>query len=568
MAPVLHVDQLLRAEGIRSNHVHDEWTGVSLQRWKDLLVTVSPNSTTEKRESYVATCPAASSLVIPLWLNALWEISRDKTCLLEFLLAIERATQQSILNDDELGNALRHDPVAQREWAAKTFAPKSLNSDAVAHALDILITSSPQNDPAVWSQALEVTCASMAVQHAYKPAIAPGKYGYDGGEPKSDCVEVTVRELFDLLLWDESNGSFDLARLPPTVSQELVGLYEQHADGERWFQVLSNLPGCEYLMVSPNGKPYELSPTLANIAEVTRLLLGARGGERAGSLHNISQIWANQHKKLHVSVRVSRHRAALGEEMVTHEIATVFLEGGKNGIEMRLDKAHGICTVTHLRFQSSNLDDDSITTLLSQMNDADPALKTLGLAMIGDRGLLQVSGAKTNSNLLAKLLATPFGPDRRGLLHVVGTPDLARRERDVMRALEESQDVIHRALSEICNMQGEPALQRQLLLWMLSETPTIIDDELSRAHIARHDPRIEKMMLALPTDLLLDDTIHDALESSWAVRGKLVTRLVQMQLGRLPATRDVIKGLSVGEILSLVSLYALASLTQQRPKSA
>jgi hypothetical protein len=202
------------------------------------------------------------------------------------------------------------------------------------------------------------------------------------------------------------------------------------------------------------------------------------------------------------------------------------------------------------------------------MNDVEPALKTLALAMIGDRGLLQVSSANANSELLAKLLATPFGPDRKGLLHVVGTPDLARRQRDVIRALENSKDVIRRALSEISNMQGEPELQRQLLLWMLSETPVIIDDESSRAHVKRHDPKIEKIVLALPTDLLMDDSIQDALQSSWAVRGKLVTRLVQLQSGQLSAAHDIIKGLSVGEILSLVSLYARVSLTQHRPNSA
>ncbi|KAI2495810.1 hypothetical protein MHU86_18696 [Fragilaria crotonensis] len=114
--------------------------------------------------------------------------------------------------------------------------------------MDVLMTDSPTKNHVEWSRALEVTCASMAIQHAYKPAIAPGKYGYDGGDPKSDCVEVTVRELFDLLLWDESTGTFDLSRLPPTATRELIDLYEQQGDGERWFHVLSDLPGCDYLM--------------------------------------------------------------------------------------------------------------------------------------------------------------------------------------------------------------------------------------------------------------------------------------------------------------------------------
>lgn len=168
---------------------------------------------------------------------------------------------RAILNNDEIGNALRHDPANRREWSAKSFDPSALGPDAVGSALDLLMTVSSQTDPVEWSRALEVTCASVAVQHAYKPAIAPGKFGYDGGPPKSDCVEVTVRELFDLSLWDESTGSFDLSRLPPTASQELIDLYERQGGGERWFHGLSDLPGCDYLMTSPNGgKPYKLTP--------------------------------------------------------------------------------------------------------------------------------------------------------------------------------------------------------------------------------------------------------------------------------------------------------------------
>lgn len=552
-SPILSVEDILRAEGIRSNHVQEEWTGVSLQRWKNLIV---------KSPGTPASSHTVSSLIIPLWLKALWEISRDKSCLLDFLLAVERTTQQPILNNDELGNALRHDPSVQREWSNKSFDPKSLRPDAVQAALEVLMTESPIKDPVGWSRALEVTCASMAVQHAYKPAIAPGKYGYDGGAPKSDCVEVTVRELFDLLLWDESTGSFDMSRLPPTASQELIDLYVQQADGERWFEVLSDLPGCDYLMKSPNGKSYELTPTLSNIAEVTRLLLG-EGGERASSLDRVSEIvWNCQQKKLHVSARVSRHRAALGEEMVVQEIATAFLEGGKNGIEMRLDKAHGICTVTHLRLQNSILADESVKRLLTSLEDMEPALKIVSLAMLGDRGVLQDDHAHSVSGLIWKLLATPFGPDRRGLLHVVGTPDLARRERDYKRNLQESQEVIRRAISKVCALHGEPELQKQLLAWLLTETPTIDDDETICDQGTRHDATIEEMVLSLPKELLGDDAVQGALDSSWAVRGKLVTRLAKIKLGVLPVSLDVVRDLSIGEIVSLISLCARTTLVR------
>ena len=72
---------------------------------------------------------------------------------------------------------------------------------------------------------------------------------------------------------------------------------------------------------------------------------------------------------------------------------------------------------------------------------------------------------------------------------------------------------------------------------------------------------VEKMILALPDDLLGDDSIQEALQSNWAVRGKMVTRLAQLQLGTLPFSHKVLNGQSVGEIWSLLSLYARSSLT-------
>ncbi|KAI2495811.1 hypothetical protein MHU86_18697 [Fragilaria crotonensis] len=207
--------------------------------------------------------------------------------------------------------------------------------------------------------------------------------------------------------------------------------------------------------------------------------------------------------------------------MVVQEIATAFLEGGKNGIEMRLDKAHGICTVTHLRLQNSILPDESVQTLLSSFEAMEPALKIVALAMLGDRGLVNDDQARSDSDLLWKLLATPFGPDRRGLLHVVGTPDLARRERDLKRNLQESQEVIRRAISEVCRLNREPELQKQLLAWLLNESPAIVDDESIRSQVTHHDPTIEDLVLNLPKELLADDAVHGALRSSSAVRESL-----------------------------------------------
>ena len=66
------------------------------------------------------------------------------------------------------------------------------------------------------------------------------------------------------------------------------------------------------------------------------------------------------------------------------------------------------------------------------------------------------------------------------------------------------------------------------------------------------------MLLALPPDILQDDAIQEALRSNWAVRGKIVTRLVELQLGTI--STNVWHGLTVGEMVSLVSLHARSCL--------
>ncbi len=55
----------------------------------------------------------------------------------------------------------------------------------------------------------------------YKPAIAAGRWGFDGGSAKSDCVEMAVREVVDLMLWDDKNGKFNLELMPNSAMVEL-----------------------------------------------------------------------------------------------------------------------------------------------------------------------------------------------------------------------------------------------------------------------------------------------------------------------------------------------------------
>jgi hypothetical protein len=55
----------------------------------------------------------------------------------------------------------------------------------------------------------------------YKPAIGAGRWGFDGGSARSDCVEMAVREIVDLVVWDERGGGFNAELLPKTAVEGL-----------------------------------------------------------------------------------------------------------------------------------------------------------------------------------------------------------------------------------------------------------------------------------------------------------------------------------------------------------
>ena len=157
---------------------------------------------------------------------------------------------------------------------------------------------------------LELVCCAAARRESAKPVVPNGYYGFDGGKVKPDCVEVAVRELIDLLLWNEETASFKVNWLPPTARPELLALYQIPSsivstndstdtvpesvdfmeeaedrddaslvraavagDGKDWFEMLSNMPDCDYLSTSPHGKPYELTPTRSNMTKVVQRLL-------------------------------------------------------------------------------------------------------------------------------------------------------------------------------------------------------------------------------------------------------------------------------------------------------
>jgi len=566
--------------GIRTNYIHStQWTGISLARWMDLILPAPGLGRSHRRMHPPGKEPQPYGTPPPLtsavWLMTVWEVSHSKLDFLECLLSLEATLPKNhpgILDtSNPLTLALLNDPVAREEWADSTFPENDLMdlfSDRVHGALEQLMrppdsvaTAATRRHQPSDATAMEILCAAISLNHIpfkSKPACPTGYYGFDGGGIQADCAELTVREVINVLLWDEAEGRFDVRRLPPTASRRLVELYDEKRypfdeAGGQWFDLLSDLPGCEYFLKSPNGRPYELIPTITNISKALQIILVGQGNETVEwtSLHDLKNAW--QPHKLQIFENTLTHRSSTTGELIHHEFATVHLEGSSSGIEVRLrcDMNHmsGMSKVTHLKERPSPLLVDG-----EQWNRVPYDSQTkqmLGLCMGGDAvNSTERSHAMNefdSTRNLISMLTTPFGRDRRRLL----TSNVSESDRIEMRT--QSEDVLKSAIITACRQSHDDHLLGMTLLpWLLNETPTVFE---SAAPIVRDvDRDVEDCILTLPRIIIIDNTsIHDALEFNWVVHGQPLKAWARWKSGRY-SMKESILGLRLSDVPVFVKM--------------
>jgi len=494
-----------------------------------------------------------------------------------------------------LCEALRHDATARDEWATMAFDKTDLSLDAVQQAYQWLVGNSPSfdDDTAQWSRMFEIVCAATADSRAHKPAVANGKYGFDGGAIKPDCVEVTIRELFEYLLWDEIDAKYDVHRLPTTASKDLVSLYksnqntkdtisanEQSVDhlGQKWFSILSDASNCEYLASSPNGKPYELVPTLANVATATQNLWDTTTSCTATdnnvppwtSLDDLVSAWNSTDRyefnrpKLHIESSHQTYRAPLGEEMEHKEIALVSLEGSSRAIEMRLDKAHGLSTVTHLRTSTGmgGFDDSAkiaFTKEFFPIRDAMPNNLSdcfmLALAMLGDSGLDYLEEKNcADVAALEAILLTRYKDDRKDTSLLIGTSDKMRRREGVRRAFAESCAVSSRSLQAVCDISTQnKALGEMLLPWILTQLTDDNDIFLNvnmKPKTGIPTSFLIEQLGRIPSKTLEKETVRKAVRLR--ADGEFILKTLDFRSGRVTLLH-ALKGVTTKEKLKLIT---------------
>ena len=356
-APADHITSTLKRCGIETNRVRGEWTGVSLARYKKLV-------------ELLATSSSSSTPSIPLFLRCVWERAESKKCLLDFLVAL----------DDHVGcltphwrNMLTTDTAAADAWCESHFDPIDTDETAVAAAAMRVLRpfdcSGDANEKMSYARSLEILAANLSEVHAFKPPNILERHSYQGGESKPDCVEMLLRELFDLLLYNPATQTFEVERLPTSALPELLRHYEQRNSGEllpedagaAWFPLCQDHTGtCKYISSAPSGGAYELHPTLSNLSAAAGVLLG-RSDDNLDSLRSVQAYWNGVHLqersgseaqpiKLIVDESGSGpYRPQLSDTSRMRELVRLKLEGGRFGVEFLLEVDPPIAIATHRR---------------------------------------------------------------------------------------------------------------------------------------------------------------------------------------------------------------------------
>ena len=246
----------------------------------------------------------ATSPCLLLVLRFLWEKSHSKRCLLDFLDTVHeyrpvlRHGKSSTWNPDDLNTFLtssidRKD--LEQTNKIEQAALRLLSTTTLREILREEGSSPNENTMSSWMSSAgrdcELVAASLSSAQAHKPAIKMSRHGFNGGPSKPDCVEVVLREMFDLLLFDSTTSSFDSeARLPLTASPAVRDFYKRHSevhlqddDGSieeirsfEWFQLCSNLPMVDYTASS-------VSPLVADLSTVSMGLVGEKSGGAAAA---------------------------------------------------------------------------------------------------------------------------------------------------------------------------------------------------------------------------------------------------------------------------------------------
>lgn len=302
-----------------------------------------------------------------------WEKIRMKEDCLQFLLELHSRIPQPVLDPLFAG-----DPEWQKSWLDAGFSEEELADETLVEtaALRLLLE---KGDNSSWAEDFELVSASLSTVHAYRAPIQVEKFQFAGGKEVPDCVEVCVREMLEMLLYQRHKRLFDVSLLPSTTHPALVSFLVSYnaklnsgSLDERdrivlcrdWFQLCQNLPGGEIAMIqssrrdqpleyvrrAPGGELYELKPTMVTMARtLQQLLVGSKCVRPWNSLEDFAKVWNCWHPHLHIDLSEKRivERSPFSEGAKNLEIASLYQDASGLGMNIELNPLHNIATCRH-----------------------------------------------------------------------------------------------------------------------------------------------------------------------------------------------------------------------------
>jgi hypothetical protein len=189
------------------------------------------------------------------------------------------------------------------------------------------------------------------------------------------------------------------------------------------------------------------------------------------------------------------------------------------------------------------LDNDLLDQFLQLILENQPnpvyinhAASLIAITVLADSKVLkdQRYMSSQTTGIILSLLVSRYGVDRREMMHIAVTSDLEREELALSKAVRESEDVLKSAIMQICDLflvesHDQRSMDLQLLNWILSENPQL--DSGMLASCTSYQSDVEQHLLKVPKDILLDAEIQRKIETNWAIRGKILKRLLQYKLG-------------------------------------
>jgi hypothetical protein len=153
----------LKKNGIECNHVNGKWSGISLQRYRNIIHLLSDDI----QASYHSQPSLWNGFTIPIYLRFIWEKSSSKYDLLSFLIALENTLQKDILLDDYHALRNSHSSVTQ-SWCQLQFHTDEMTNYDLMTAINSFVSDT---NNASKGEYLEILAAYLGYEKSFKSAI-------------------------------------------------------------------------------------------------------------------------------------------------------------------------------------------------------------------------------------------------------------------------------------------------------------------------------------------------------------------------------------------------------------